>query len=677
MTAPGTKPRRQSRRQRTRAGALSYRQTQQANRAAAQAIERRWQTLARAPHANHDPTRIRPAQIRTRLVREVADVIDADPGLVNWVEALIVASYIRPGRPREFEVRTALICFVLLIVTHQNFHLVHLPELLGQMTWRVRRHLGIDYLEAQGRPKQISYEQLVNVFHKIAEVFDAWDDNLNDTDKYPDRDLVARIRADRASNLQQFVDRLTAASTNVAPMWSGNAAIDATMKWSHERPPGTKANSKVERRGRDGDAGPAVPLSDVVDQDTIDPTIFETSDPNLRLDHNSTAPAQTAKKTKKPAGRTRRPKNWPSTWSLGSAWAGRANKSKSVHGFAIHTVVRSDGPCLVESFTVTPANGNPGEAAMPLLRRIHDRRANDDAVIAAIAVGDAHLIGDVVADPAYSMAKGWQREIKALTGAPVFRPHRNNQEGIRIHPIGRGTRAGQIHILNGHPVCECLSHTPLADLRYPKFPYTSEQLNTYQAEVAKINSYEWKPHGRPLPGGKQQWNAPHHTGPDGKSGGCPHCITNSGEARQLNDLPVARCCQAKSRLVPAELLELDQGVTFGTPEWAQRWNVRNRVEGSYGVLKNLAVTNVCRAAHTFVGLARETLVASFQVVAYNMHMLRQWRTRQQLIAPIEIDLPSAEPTTTVPVDPDTTTSAAAKRRGPAGLEFLGSSRAGP
>ena len=106
------------------------------------------------------------------------------------------------------------------------------------------------------------------------------------------------------------------------------------------------------------------------------------------------------------------------------------------------------------------------------------------------------------------------------------------------------------------------------------------------------------------------------------------------------------------------------------------WNVRNRVEGSYGVLKNLAVVNYCRASHHFVGLARETLVAMFSIVAYNVHMLRQWQQRHTLEQPDEsrdsradlaAGLPSPDVTATLPPPSQ---PAKKPRRDPKGLEFL-------
>lgn len=263
--SPGTKPRRPNRHARRRAaihGTLSYTEAQRARRQAMAARRRHFAVAGRHPHTTRDTTRATPPTIGTRLVRDAAAIVDADPDLVDWVTDRLAEQHRRPGRPRELSVRTALICYLLQVLVHRHFLLSHLPETLATMTWRTRRNLGIDYLR-NGQPTEVSYNQLLDLFHDLADCFDAWDDRLDELD--PDDATAERAR--RADDLQTFVDRLIAASTHNAPMWKGNAALDATLKWSHERPRTVTLNSKIERRGTDGDAGPALPLSAVVDAD--------------------------------------------------------------------------------------------------------------------------------------------------------------------------------------------------------------------------------------------------------------------------------------------------------------------------------------------------------------------------------------------------------------------------
>ena len=66
---------------------------------------------------------------------------------------------------------------------------------------------------------------------------------------------------------------------------------------------------------------------------------------------------------------------------------------------------------------------------------------------------------------------------------------------------------------------------------------------------------------------------------------------------------------------------------FGEEGWFERWNARDRVEGSFGTIKNLALMHWGHDYHHFVGLVRETLVATFAVVAYNVHAERNWKAK--------------------------------------------------
>lgn len=151
-----------------------------------------------------------------------------------------------------------------------------------------------------------------------------------------------------------------------------------------------------------------------------------------------------------------------------------------------------------------------------------------------------------------------------------------------------------------------------------------------------------------------------------------------GTAVEDEDGERDRCCATPSRLFSEDDLALWQDTPYGLADWYDRWNVRNRVEASYGVLKNRAVINYGRDFHHFVGLARETLVAAFAAAAYNFHMMRSWRAKQDLVAPADpfAGLPSPSPMQTVPAT-FAVTAAEGPARGPVGLDELGTPRDGP
>jgi hypothetical protein len=608
------------------------------SRAAADAARvRRSARLGRALPAVRDP-QLGGVAVTAELVDQVTAIIDADPDLCDWIEDLIVANYIRPGRPREFSIRTALILFAVQVIVNKNFHAISLEALLAGMPESARIELGIDYTHA-GDVKQISYTQLLDCFHAIARTMDAWDDTLID---HPDE---TELRQQRAGHLQDFVERLVTASTHAAGPGSGNYAADATMKWSWERPPAS-GGSKIGRRGNDGEAGNAAPLAEVLDgHKTVD-----------------TQPSKVVRRTKRKTG-------WPSTWSLGAEWAGRPNAVKAVHGYAFHSVVRSGElePALIDTFVLTPAVAHPAQSLTPIIERLAARRTADPALPAGVPA-----LGYLSADPGYSAATidDWQLRLKDLGAKPVYRLHRTNQEPPSWVTVGKGKRRGNVLFVGGRPMCECATHIDAINDRFPKWPFTAADLEAHQSRIKPLERFEWAPNGAVKADGSRRFVAPHRTGPDGKTGGCPHCVTKAGAAVKIDGKPLARCCQTRTRTFDRRQLAMHQEETVGSPEWCALWNRRSIVEGSYGIMKNRAVLDWGRDFHHFVGLARETIVAAFAAVAYNVHMLRSHAALMRLRAePAAVD-PFAPERLTATVPPAARPTVDKEPKGPKGLEFL-------
>lgn len=527
------------------------------------------------------------------------------------------------------------------VVTNKNFHAISLESLLSGIPTRCRIDLGVDYVR-DGEAKQISYTQLLDCFHSIARTMDAWDEELLG---HPRED---ELRQQRAGHLQTFVERLVTASTHTVGPGSGNYAADATMKWSWERPPGS-GGSKIERRGNDGQAGNAAPLGEVMGE-------------SKPLD---TKPSKVVRRTKRKTG-------WPKTWSLGAEWAGRPNANKAVHGYAFHSMVRSGDlePALIDTFILTPAVAHPAQSLTPAIERLAARRSTNPALDEG-----APALGYVAADPGYSAATvgDWQLPLKALGAKPVYRLHRTNQEPPSWVTVGKGARKGSVLFAGGRPMCECAAHTKAIDARFPKWPFTTAELADHQALIAPLKKFEWAPNGAMRPDGSRRFVAPHAEGPDGKTGGCVHCVTKAGAAVEADGKKLKRCCQTRSRTFDRKQLAMWQDETVGSPEWSALWNKRNIVEGSYGIMKNRAVFDWGRDFHHFVGLARETIVAAFAAVAYNMHMIRSHAALLRLRStPPRVD-PFAPERLTATVPPKaavrngTVTKA---RKGPRGLDLL-------
>jgi hypothetical protein len=250
-----------------------------------------------------------------------------------------------------------------------------------------------------------------------------------------------------------------------------------------------------------------------------------------------------------------------------------------------------------------------------------------------------------VADPAYSPnVAEWQLPIRAMGGSAIFRLHRVNQAGRRDV---RGTT-----FVDGRPHCECIPNH-LATLAYPKFPYLRRELDDFQADVVRRRPFEMKPNGNYRKNGSRQFLTPHFDKAT-KTGGCKYCVDAFGHPviDATTGQPLPPCCTQATHTFSGTELGMYQDAAFGTKEWEKLWNPRNRVEGSYGVLKALALVNWGHDYHHFTGLARETLVATFAVMAYNFQIQRTHAARMKLLRgePLRPHslLPPAEPTETLP-----------------------------
>ncbi len=604
---------------------LSRAESAAAAKTGAAARARQAQNLGRSRPTGRDPELLRTV-VSTSLLRRSVAIVDRDRDLVSFVATRIRASH-RSGRPVELPLRTALICFVLLGICASNFYVLNLPELLSSLSWRARRQIGVDYKDRRGQPKQVSYQQLLRAFHTMARAFDPLD---------PAIDLATARQ--RACDLAQFSFRLIQASITDRYR-PGDLAVDATLKWGWDRPGGLHA--KLQRRGRDGDAGSPPSLSEVIDATGV----AFVRDPLAEL-------------------RNRAPKrrHGPSTWGPGSAWVGRANVAKSVYGIALHavTITTPRATPVIEAIAVTPAPGLPSVAALPLLEQIHDARE---------LRGCQRALGDVVADPAYSAnPNDWQLPIRDLGGSPIFRLHRTNQAGRQLHQ--------GVTFVDGRPYCPCIPDE-LAELPFPRFPARKAQYDAFAREVTKRRRFEMKANTGFRPDGSRQFRAPHWD-PERKGGGCVHCVHADGPPvlDKVTGLPKPRCCRQATKVFSKEELALYQDVAFGEPEWFTKWNVRNRIEGAFGSFKNLALVNWGHDYHHFVGLVRETLVATFAVVAHNFHAERTWRAKLALMPRVP-RRPRATRGLTGDLISTPANGEAPKPRGPKGLDFLGTPRAGP
>lgn len=631
---------------------------------------RRAEVAGRQDPPRRDPTRYEVSPT-AKTVQLLEAILDADPRLLSlarhaldsaraWRDSVNPKGPQARGRRSELELRTALFAYLLLADAGPNFHVINLPGLLGELPADVRRRLGVDRLvkvpntglggtDADYVEGQVTYRQLLTCLHNLADSLDPNHDDLDDTERT------------RRAQLQQQMMLCFADAPRKAMLGSwvldGSTALDATMKPAWERPP--HRQGKVDRYGSDGDAGPPPSTDELRD---IDALVDEPPDMSLLSNmvgdgdledfgfdpfDDSTPPAELPSSTPRIPGvsRAERRKLGRAYRRSGATLMGR--KGKEVYGYALHTTVNGGpGPCVITHAALTPATAHPAASVLPLLRDLYDARSADPAVAAEPS---ARPMGDVSADGAYSATLGFVLGVRAMGGSPVFRLHPTKQEGFRS--------VDGYRFLNGRPVCECCP----ADVfePYPAFKGrpTAAQYVKSQRIAATSKAWEWKANGPADAAGSRQFLAPHRGGgPDGGRGGCEHCVSGDGTpVFGADGLPKPRCCTKPTKVFNATQLIWYQDETFGSREWYSDWNVRNRAEGVFGALKNLALVNWGRDYHHFVGQGHEALVAMFAIAVHNMRMIGSWIAEQLKVvrkggrpAALPGALPSAVPTQLVP-----------------------------
>jgi hypothetical protein len=195
------------------------------------------------------------------------------------------------------------------------------------------------------------------MFHAMADAFDPYA-----TDEAGE--LLSEHEArHRAADLQELVNRLLRASTS-GVVHCGDYAVDATLKWAYERPRRGvgSLNNKIPRRGKDGEAGPPVPLSSIIDADDTE----DLEEVGLVRDPLEPEQRRSSRYDQK-------------TWGGGAGWVGRRKRNgtnKGIFGYALHTATVTDAsaPNVVDAMALTTSAALPAPSIMPALRELHDAR---------------------------------------------------------------------------------------------------------------------------------------------------------------------------------------------------------------------------------------------------------------------------------------------------------------
>ena len=88
------------------------------------------------------------------------------------------------------------------------------------------------------------------------------------------------------------------------------------------------------------------------------------------------------------------------------------------------------------------------------------------------------------------------------------------------------------------------------------------------------------------------------------------------------------CCrEATVSVLGAGTRQLRQREYWGSPEWTESYLRRNHIEGIFCNLRNQSTQTIKRGFRRVVGLVKTSLMLTFEVMAANIRLVRQWSKR--------------------------------------------------
>ena len=314
------------------------------------------------------------------------------------------------------------------------------------------------------------------------------------------------------------------------------------------------------------------------------------------------------------------------------------NKSNHLFGYDLYAFVgvldvgaHPDlAPKLIHSMTLRPAGKGLVEASMEQLRRM------------ATA---GYEISELLVDRGFSyrVADDWANELRA----------RGIAQAQDIHPNDHGSRPHEgMRIIDGVPHCpqmpdalaslsrpRSLNIAPLREGATPEeranFARRAAEIAKFRADIEEREKYAfvWNqdfPDAVRDPG-KSQWTCPGKAGKL-KCANCPLSAFYSDDVPTVVHPPeldtAPKCCTQKFVTVPGAALDkLRQKPYWGSKEWWLSYNRRTHVEGIFGNLRNPDTQSIKRGFCRVQGLIKTSLMLTFQAMAANIRLLREWSKR--------------------------------------------------
>lgn len=555
-------------------------------------------TVGRSLGTRHDP-----GFGWSDAIRRAEQVVDADRELVPWVENRIVDTYRGPGRPAELSVRAFLVSAIAYMLRGDGRFLLrglHLAMLDFPLRDQIR--LGITRTR-HGQPAALTYAHVLGAQRRIAAAFDAEGSHLDE-----------ESRSARFAHRQQLVARLLEA-TLPDDGYPGGFAMDGTFIPAYHRP--TRRHRRQRRRNTN---------TGEVTVHNLEPSPDEAGTKWYRASDNRALKPQPTTPTEVADARTELARAGDSMYigypTLDGDAGFHVRGDHVAWGYNAVTMVRSapGSPQLIEHFIMSGGNGHEMGNG---LRALQDIAGEEHC-----RAGSPVMLGQVVADKAFTQYDEFWDELRRLGGTPIADLNKR-QQTARITEFANGDTAVTV---DGHTYCGCLP-AKLRNLRRPGGASATAAAD-YHDSLSRREPFRYKPNGTAPTRSNGAWPhlAPHHkSGRGDQPGGCDHCTNPDGTPVTSPDgHPLVRCCTQRTQQLYPDGYRWRQPAIFGTIEWERLYGRRNITESNNAALTyhhtHLGTPGAIRLRH----LANYTLATLFAAIATNINMTRAWQAQQDL-----------------------------------------------
>lgn len=525
-------------------------------------------------------------------------------GVAVDVESPLVPSH--TGRPRAlkadvFFTGAVLVAFKGLTLTLDNIH----KALTEWISPSVQNALGVRIKESKGEmSKPISIRQVRYLFEAVKRQLESSEAQA------PDLSPVEReLRSDA---LQSIIDKLLAASMLQA------MPKQITLAWDSS---GVESWAKPK--------WPATAKSDEADAD------LDAVEKKMRKIQKAAdfAKSQGQKKKSKPLVRS-----FDLDAHLGYRTKTYDNKSTKLFGYDLFAgvavlpigVPADVMPKLVLSLTLRPAAGSVTEPTLALIDRLVD---------------SGYSIDELLADRGFSYK---------IPGDWAEKLHERGISQVQdIHPLDHGMRDHEgLRIVDGVPHCPKMPDH-LADIGRPsRFKVgplrkkatkdellnserNKKELDEFLEKIADRKQYAFELHALApdfaRDKGKTRWICPAKAGKV-KCTLCPASSFYEEGTTEVVNPPLAAtapkgCMQQTVSIPGAVTVKFRQKEYWGSPEWIDSYSRRNHIESIFGNLRNPSTQSIKRGFCRVVGLVKTSFMLTFEAVAANIRLVRQWSRR--------------------------------------------------